>query len=62
LAASNAAEYRARKGLNFRIEVDGGITLKTAPIARDAGADTLVAGTSVYSAPDMAAAILALRG
>jgi ribulose-phosphate 3-epimerase len=57
-----AAEYRARKGLSFRIEVDGGITLKTAPIAREAGADTLVAGTSVYAAADMPAAIHALRG
>jgi ribulose-phosphate 3-epimerase len=57
-----AAEYRARKGLSFRIEVDGGITLKTAPIAREAGADTLVAGTSVYGVADMPAAIHALRG
>lgn len=57
-----AAAYRAQHGLNFRIEVDGGITLKTAPVAREAGADTLVAGTSAYAAPDMAAAIRAMRG
>ena len=57
-----AAAYRAEHGLNFRIEVDGGITLKTAPIARAAGADTLVAGTSAYAAADMPVAIRALRG
>ena len=57
-----AAAYRAKHGLSFRIEVDGGITLKTAPIAREAGADTLVAGTSAYAAADMAAAIREMRG
>ena len=57
-----ARAYRAQHGLNFRIEVDGGITLKTAPVAREAGADTLVAGTSAYAAPDMAAAIREMRG
>ena len=29
--------------------------------ARDAGADTLVAGTAIFGAPDYAAAIAALR-
>jgi pentose-5-phosphate-3-epimerase len=31
-------------------------------MAREAGADTLVAGTSAYNAPDMAAALRAMRG
>jgi ribulose-phosphate 3-epimerase len=57
-----AAAFRAKHRLSYRIEVDGGITLKTAQIAREAGADTLVAGTSVYGVTDMAAAILGLRG
>jgi ribulose-phosphate 3-epimerase len=57
-----AREARDRQGLNFRIEVDGGITDQTAPLARDQGADTFVAGTSVFGAPDMAAAMRKVRG
>ena len=44
------------------LSVDGGITPATAPHAIAAGADTLVAGTSVFTAPDYATAIAALRG
>lgn len=44
------------------IEVDGGITPETAPLATAAGAGVLVAGTSVFGAPDLAGAIHALRG
>lgn len=44
-----------------RLEVDGGVNAKTAPLVRAAGADTLVAGSAVYGAADPAAAIAALR-
>jgi ribulose-phosphate 3-epimerase len=44
------------------LAVDGGITPKTAPAVLAAGADTLIAGTSVFHAPDYASAISALRG
>jgi ribulose-phosphate 3-epimerase len=45
-----------------RIEVDGGIGVETAPAARAAGADVLVAGSSVFGAPEgLAGAIRALR-
>ncbi len=44
-----------------RLEVDGGISPKTAPLVIQAGADTLVAGSAVFGAPDRAAAIQALR-
>jgi ribulose-phosphate 3-epimerase len=57
-----AAEARARLGLSYRIEVDGGINAATAAVSIAAGADTLVAGTSVFAAPDMAAAMRAVRG
>ena len=57
-----AADARASLGLGFRIEVDGGITAETAPIAIAHGADTLVAGTSVFAAADMAAAVRRIRG
>ncbi len=43
------------------LEVDGGITAKTAPLAVQAGANVLVAGSAVYGADDPAAAIAALR-
>jgi ribulose-phosphate 3-epimerase len=49
-----AAQARAERGLNFRIEVDGGINVQTAAISARHGADTFVAGTSVFGAPDMA--------
>jgi len=49
-------------GRPIALEVDGGITPVTAARCREAGADTLVAGTAVFGAPDYAAAIRALRG
>lgn len=51
-----------RRGLAVRLEVDGGVDRKTAPLAIAAGADTLVAGTSVFRAPEGAReAIAALK-
>lgn len=44
------------------LEVDGGIAPKTAPLVIEAGANVLVAGSAVYGAPDIEAAIRALRG
>ncbi|PYD51630.1 ribulose-phosphate 3-epimerase [Komagataeibacter saccharivorans] len=49
-------------GRDIRIGVDGGITAQTAPLAVAAGADVLIAGTSVYGQDDYAAAIKGLRG
>jgi ribulose-phosphate 3-epimerase len=46
-------------GRPIALSVDGGITAATARRAIAAGADTLVAGTSVFTAPDYAAAIAA---
>jgi ribulose-phosphate 3-epimerase len=56
-----AAEFRRAHGLHFHIEVDGGINATTAATGIANGADVLVAGTSVFGQPDMAAAIAALR-
>lgn len=50
-----------QSGRSIALAVDGGITAHTAPLVREAGADTLIAGTSVFGAPDYAAAIAALR-
>lgn len=58
---STAAEWREREGLDFHIEVDGGINIGTGAVSVAAGADVLVAGTSVFKAADAAAEIAALR-
>ena len=44
------AELRERMGLNFRIEVDGGIAHDTVGSVVEAGADMLVAGSAIFSA------------
>jgi ribulose-phosphate 3-epimerase len=43
------------------LQVDGGISLETIEIARDAGADTFVAGSAVFNAQDPAEMIVQLR-
>lgn len=50
-----------RRGLNCDIEVDGGIDAVTAKLVKEAGANVLVAGSSVFGKPDRAAALEALR-
>jgi len=57
-----ADRIRTDLGLGFLIEVDGGIDVETAALCREAGADVMVAGTSVFKAVDRAAEIRALRG
>ena len=49
-------------GHPIALAVDGGINPTTAPQVIAAGADTLIAGSAVFGAPDYAAAIAALRG
>jgi ribulose-phosphate 3-epimerase len=48
-------------GRNIDIEVDGGITAETAPLAVKAGANILVAGSSIFKGADYAANIKTLR-
>lgn len=48
-------------GLNVDIQVDGGINDKTARLVREAGANVLVAGSYVYGAQDVKAAIASLK-
>lgn len=55
------AERRARLGLSFKIEIDGGIGASNAADVVRAGAEWLVAGNSVFGAPDPGAALVALR-
>ena len=54
----------ARKFVGERpiwIQVDGGISLETIEIAREAGADTFVAGSAVFNSPDPAEMVQMLR-
>lgn len=54
----------ARKFVGDRpiwIQVDGGISLETIEIAREAGADTFVAGSAVFNSPDPAEMVQMLR-
>jgi ribulose-phosphate 3-epimerase len=48
-------------GRDIRLEVDGGIDATTMPLVTAAGADTLVAGTSVFRTSDIRQAIADLR-
>jgi len=48
-------------GLNVRLEIDGGISAKTIASARDAGADTFVAGSAIFGESDYQVAIDAMR-
>ena len=48
-------------GIELALQVDGGITDDTLPIAAAAGADVFVAGSAVYGHADPAARIVALR-
>lgn len=56
-----AREMVDSRALRVDIQIDGGITPATAPLARRAGADVFVAGTSVFGASDPVAAITELR-
>ncbi|TCZ62946.1 ribulose-phosphate 3-epimerase [Roseicella aquatilis] len=49
-------------GRDIALQVDGGVTARTAPDCIAAGADVLVAGTAVFGAPDYARAIAAIKG
>ena len=46
-------EMRKKDGLNYLIEVDGGINIETTPDAVNAGVDVLVAGNAIFAASDV---------
>jgi ribulose-phosphate 3-epimerase len=53
--------WRARYNAAFRIEVDGGVDLDNTVELAQAGANTLVAGTSIFHTSDPAAAARQMR-
>ncbi|WP_080840249.1 ribulose-phosphate 3-epimerase [Cohnella massiliensis] len=58
-ALRDALDARGLSGVH--IEVDGGINAETAKLVAESGANALVAGNSIFSQADRAAAIRALR-
>ena len=54
-------QLRARYNHTFRIEVDGGVGPENVAELVAAGAETLVAGTSIFHTPDPAAAVRQMR-
>ncbi len=51
----------ARRGLDCRLEIDGGVGEGNVRSCIDAGADTIVAGSAVFNADDTKSAINALK-
>lgn len=60
-AAKKIRTIRNIVGPKIRVEVDGGIDVKTAPIVVSYGADTLVAGNAIFGEKNRIAAINAIR-
>ncbi|GIU74068.1 MAG: ribulose-phosphate 3-epimerase [Bryobacteraceae bacterium] len=54
-------EWRSRLGLEFAIEIDGGVSVDNVGVVAEAGVDWVVAGTSVLGAPDPGQALAAMR-
>ncbi len=50
-----------KRGLSTDIQVDGGVTDKTAPLVIEAGANVLVAGSYLFKAENMPQAMERLR-
>jgi ribulose-phosphate 3-epimerase len=56
-----AETWRREKKLPYRISVDGGINFQTAAECARVGADTFVAGTSLFGARNLKAAVKKMR-
>jgi len=55
------AARRRELGLQFRIEIDGGVTIENLSEVVRAGVDWVVTGASVFRAPDPASAVVQMR-
>lgn len=52
---------REEKGLNFEIQIDGGVSLDNLKEVLDAGVDVAVAGSAVFGAEDVTARVKAFK-
>lgn len=57
----NLKSIREDLGLNFLIQVDGGVTLKNLQEVLDAGADVVVAGSAVFKSDNVIEAVKAFK-
>jgi len=55
------ADMRRRRGLGFKIEIDGGVTLDNMAAIIQAGCDWLVAGATVFGCQDPAARVAEMQ-
>lgn len=56
-----ARELIDASGLPIRLQVDGGVNVQNIKAIAEAGADTFVAGSAIFNAPDYAQVIAAMR-
>jgi len=56
-----AAAWREKLGLKYRIAVDGGIEFHTAANCAEAGADTFISGTGLFQHKNLKAAVAKMR-
>ncbi len=56
-----AREIIDASGLPIRLQVDGGVNVQNIKAIAEAGADTFVAGSAIFNAPDYAQVIAAMR-
>lgn len=55
------AEIREKNSLKFRIEIDGGVNLKTIPDVAETGVDIIVAGSAVFGADNLEKRVAELK-
>ena len=55
------AEIREKNDPIFRIEIDGGVNLKTIPDVAETGVDIIVAGSAVFGAEDLEKRVAELK-
>jgi ribulose-phosphate 3-epimerase len=55
------SQYKKQHNLNYKIEVDGGITDKTAKLVKQSGADIVVSGSFVFNSQNKQQAIQSLK-
>ncbi len=56
-----AYAWRCEKALTYHIGVDGGVDFKTAAECAHVGADTFISGTTLFSRPNLGAAVRKMR-
>jgi ribulose-phosphate 3-epimerase len=54
-------KIRKEQGLNFVIEIDGGVNEETVKIAKEAGVDIVVAGSYLFNMEDRQKGMESLR-